>query len=346
MDKQKKSKNRFSAFSESLYFGFWSTLACLFGFLVVALLFKTGVVSSKMDYAPLFFAFLFACVDAIILSAWFLRHSKKTSDAEKINAALAKIENGDYVVSLDNLSPEYKPLGENVKRVALILRRTEDEKDEFIGDFSHELKTPIVSIRGFAKLLARGSLSEEEKKEYLEFIVSESDRLVDLTASALLLDRLGGGRIEVEKRKFNLAECLRKSILALQPAWEKKNVEIDARLDERTIKSNDELLTRVFVNIIDNAVKFCKENGKVEVKTIEDKNSITVVIADDGIGMNDETKRRMFDKYYRADKSRTTYGNGLGLSTVKKIAELLDLGISVESKLKEGTRFSIVVPIS
>lgn len=340
----KKRKPEKSLIAEAIYAVTAIILACLFGFFVTFILIKTGAVTVNMSNGIAFFAFVFACVAAILLCLWYLRYKKRGEDAAKIREATDKISRGDYEISLGKLVSDYKKIGEAIETVALTLRRAEEEKDDFINDFSHELKTPIVSIRGFAKLIAKGNISDEEAKEYLSFIVSESDRLVDLTASTLMLDRIQSNRLEVIEREFDLSELLRKSILTLQPEWEKKNIEIDADFGECTIKSNDELLSRVFINVLDNAIKYSRENGKVGVYVTESDEKISVTIADDGIGMDEETKRRMFDKYFRADKSRNTRGNGLGLATVKKIAELLELKIKVDSKTDKGTKFTIEIP--
>lgn len=340
----KKRKPEKSLIAEAIYAVTAIILACLFGFFVTFILIKTGAVTVNMSNGIAFFAFVFACVAAILLCLWYLRYRKRGEDAAKIREATEKISRGDYEISLGKLVSDYKKIGEAIETVALTLRRAEEEKDDFINDFSHELKTPIVSIRGFAKLIAKGNISDEEAKEYLSFIVSESDRLVDLTASTLMLDRIQSNRLEVVEREFDLSELLRKSILTLQPEWEKKNIEIDADFGECTVKSNDELLSRVFINVLDNAIKYSRENGKVGVYVTESDEKISVTIADDGIGMDEETKRRMFDKYFRADKSRNTRGNGLGLATVKKIAELLELKIKVDSKTDKGTKFTIEIP--
>lgn len=340
----KKRKPEKSLIAEAIYAVTAIILACLFGFFITFILIKTGAVTVNMSNGIAFFAFVFACVAAILLCLWYLRYKKRGEDAAKIREATDKISRGDYEISLGKLVSDYKKIGEAIETVALTLRRAEEEKDDFINDFSHELKTPIVSIRGFAKLIAKGNISDEEAKEYLSFIVSESDRLVDLTASTLMLDRIQSNRLEVVEREFDLSELLRKSILTLQPEWEKKNIEIDADFGECTVKSNDELLSRVFINVLDNAIKYSRENGKVGVYVTESDEKISVTIADDGIGMDEETKRRMFDKYFRADKSRNTRGNGLGLATVKKIAELLGLKIKVDSKTDKGTKFTIEIP--
>lgn len=340
----KKRKPEKSLIAEAIYAVTAIIFACLFGFFVTFILIKTGAVTVNMSNGIAFFAFVFACVAAILLCLWYLRYKKRGEDAAKIREATDKISRGDYEISLGKLVSDYEKIGEAIETVALKLRRAEEEKDDFINDFSHELKTPIVSIRGFAKLIAKGNISDEEAKEYLSFIVSESDRLVDLTASTLMLDRIQSNRLEVVEREFDLSELIRKSILTLQPEWEKKNIEIDADFGECTIKSNDELLSRVFINVLDNAIKYSRENGKVGVYVTESDEKISVTIADDGIGMDEETKRRMFDKYFRADKSRNTRGNGLGLATVKKIAELLELKIKVDSKTDKGTKFTIEIP--
>ena len=340
----KKRKPEKSLTAEAIYAVTAIILACLFGFFVTFILIKTGAVTVNMSNGIASFAVVFACVAAILLCLWYLRYKKRGEDAAKIREATDKISRGDYEISLGKLVSDYKKIGEAIETVALKLRRAEEEKDDFINDFSHELKTPIVSIRGFAKLIAKGNISDEEAKEYLSFIVSESDRLVDLTASTLMLDRIQSNRLEVVEREFDLSELLRKSILTLQPEWEKKNIEIDADFGECTVRSNDELLSRVFINVLDNAIKYSRENGKVGVYVTESDEKISVTVADDGIGMDEETKRRMFDKYFRADKSRNTRGNGLGLTTVKKIAELLELKIKVDSKTDKGSKFTIEIP--
>ena len=173
-------------------------------------------------------------------------------------------------------------------------------------------------------------------------IVSESDRLIDLTASTLMLDRLGANSLEVEKKEFSLSETARKEILILQDKWESKNIEVEAELNEVTVISNPELVGQMILNVMENAVKYTPENGKITVTDGKTADGVFLTIKDDGIGMDDETKRRMFDRYYRGDKSRQKGGNGLGLATVKKIAEVLGVKISVNTAPDEGTEFTFI----
>lgn len=317
--------------------------ACLFGFLFTYGLLVSGAIVINIPHGGLLLAFIFLCVFALAFSLFYLNFQKQHKDVEKIAKAVEKIKNGDCEICLDDVSGQYKRIAETIEAVALVLKQSNEAKNDFINDFSHELKTPIVSIRGFAKLIAKGNLSEDEKNEYLSIIVSESERLIDLTASTLMLDRLTNNRLDINVEEFDLSETLRKCVLVLQSAWEKKNIDLETDVGDCRITGNSELLSRLFINVLDNAIKFTPENGKVSVSLTETAKEVAVTIADSGIGMDEETKRRMFDKYFRAEKSRTTHGNGLGLATVKKISELLDLKIDVESSLKKGTSFKIII---
>lgn len=335
-------KGRKGEYSELIFSALSCGGACLFGFLTMFVLEKAGAITFGMPFGTLFVAFLFCCVFAINFALCFFRYKKRKASLKTIYDAVAKISSGDYEVYLGDVSAEYREAANALETVALALKRSEETKNDFINDFSHELKTPIVSIRGFAKLIAKGEITKEEQEEYLGIIVSESDRLIDLTAGTLMLDRLANNRLDVTLSEFDLSETLRKCILLLQSAWEKKNIEIEADVGDCRIVSNEELISRFFINIIDNAVKFTPENGNVGVFLEENGREVIVTVRDSGVGMDEETRRRMFDKYFRAEKSRTTHGNGLGLATVKRIAELLDLKIETESAIGKGTTFRII----
>ncbi len=328
-------------YSELVFAAIACGAASLFGFFIFFILEKSGAIVFNMPFGAAFCAFAFVCVFALGFFLFYLRFKKNRESLESIYEAVDKISSGDYEVYLDDVSARFRRVAQALEAVALALKRSEETKNDFINDFSHELKTPIVSIRGFAKLIAKGQVTKEEEKEYLDVIVSESDRLIDLTASTLMLDRLSNERLDVVYSEFDLSETLRKCILVLQSAWEKKNIEVETDAGDCRIDSNEELMSQLFINILDNAVKFTPEGGKVEVKLVETNKEAIVKIKDNGIGMDEETRRRMYDKYFRAEKSRTSHGNGLGLATVKRIAELLDLKIDVVSAPGEGAEFTV-----
>ncbi|MDY2880260.1 MAG: HAMP domain-containing sensor histidine kinase [Candidatus Borkfalkiaceae bacterium] len=289
------------------------------------------------------FAALFLFSVAAGCSVLWLRVRRTKEDAEVIADAVDRIVSGDYAISFGELSSPYDRIALSVKKLADVLQEGEKAKSDFIGDFSHELKTPIVSIRGFAKLLAKGNLPEEEKREYAEVIAAESDRLIGLTTETLLINKLDNGAFADADVSFSLSETLRKCLLLLQDEWEKKDLTIEADFKEFFYVGNERLLSQLFLNLIENAVKYSLPGGKVTVSVADGNKAIAVTVADEGVGMTEETLSRMYDKYYRGDKSRSTPGNGLGLSIVKRIADLTETEISARSRLGEGTVFTVTL---
>ena len=333
-------KKRKKAIGELIYALLCFLTTACFAIVPILLFIFAGAIELKMENGYFFIIFVFLCSILAGFLLFYRRYFRRTKNARLIYDAAKKIIRGEYEIDFDELEGDYKKIADALLMVSQRLKLADKEKNDFINDFSHELKTPIVSIRGFARLIAKGNLSEEDEREYLSIIVSESDRLIDLTASTLMLDRLGSN-LEIEMRHYNLSEQLRKTILLLQNDWEKKNVEIEANFDDFDVYSNEELTSQLFLNVLQNAVKFSNPHGKIEIEIKKTDRYLHVLIKDYGVGMDDETKRRMYDKYFRGDKSRSTPGNGLGLSTVKKISELLNLDLKVVSEPNKGTLFTV-----
>lgn len=259
--------------------------------------------------------------------------------------AVRKISEFDFSVRIKD-KPIMSNLGiaESINAMAEQLGSVETLRDGFVSDFSHEFKTPIVSIAGFATLLKDKSLSEEERNEYLDVIIDESHRLVELSESVLMLSRLDSQTIINED--YLLDEQLRQCILLFSRQCSQKNIALEADFgDEIPIYSCKKLLSQVWVNLMSNAVKFTPENGVITVSANRTDNGIAVSIADSGCGMSEEVKSKIFIKFFQGDKSRTTAGNGLGLSVVKKICDLLSLDISVESEVGKGSKFTVTIPV-
>ncbi|MBO4262166.1 MAG: HAMP domain-containing histidine kinase [Clostridia bacterium] len=315
--------------------------AGFFAFILATSAFTKTVVIN-MENAFWFFLFVFAVSVGAGVSVYMARVAKRNAEIRAIKDLAEKIRKGQYDVSAEGLTGGFKEAGKSLEQLAEHLKKGESANNDFINDFSHELKTPIVSIRGFAKLLVKNEVTEEERKEYLRLIITESDRLIDLAAGTLLLDRLDNDRLDVETKLYNLSEQLRRQILMLQSEWESKNVEMIADFQEFFVVGNEELMSQLFLNVIGNAVKFSYDGGKVTIAIAENDRSTTVRISDEGQGMNAETQKRMFDKYFRGDKSRSTQGNGLGLATVKKIADVTGVELKVDSKEGKGTDFYVI----
>ncbi|MBE5742775.1 MAG: HAMP domain-containing histidine kinase [Clostridiales bacterium] len=344
MSKANKPKNKKpqKAINELIRAFICVLITTAFAIIPILLATLSGAIDIKLDYGYLFLLFVAVCAFFAGFTVFYKLYQNKLTDNEIIINATEKLLKGEYDLSFDELSQDYKTVGERLKEIGKLLKQTQTEKDDFINDFSHELKTPIVSIRGFAKLIKNGDLTEEEKAEYLSIIVAESNRLIDLTASTLMLDRLSNNKFEIEKTTYDLAEQIRKTVLLLQNEWEAKNLEFVADFNECKIHSNEELLSRLLLNVIQNAVKYSNDGGKIEITLKKADKHTTVAVTDHGIGMDEQTQKRMYDKYFRGDKSRSTQGNGLGLSMVKKIADLLDIELKVKSQVSKGTQFSII----
>jgi len=229
---------------------------------------------------------------------------------------------------------------EMVKELANI----ETLRSDFVSNISHEFKTPVASIRGFARRLKKASLTDEQRAEYLDIIVSESERLTGLSSNVLLLSRLESTEKVAEETEYALDEQLRRTVLLLEPQLQRKAVEVDVMLEEARIFANEEILNHVWINLIENAIKFSHDGGTVTISLSVSDGDAVVAIADNGIGMDDDVMKRIFDKFYQGDRSRATEGNGLGLSLVKKILELEHGSITVDSEPGKGACFTVSMP--
>lgn len=246
--------------------------------------------------------------------------------------------NFDYPKVLNNLSISFNNMASELGSAKIL-------RNDFVNNFSHEFKTPIVSLRGFAKLLKNDNLPKEVRDEYLDIIISESDRLATLATNILNLSNIENTNIISDQHDFDLAEQIRHSILMLESKWSDKNINMNIDLDETSYYGNEELLKQVWVNLIDNAIKFTPNNGDVKIELMSFEDNVIFKVKDTGIGMTQDVKAHIFDKFYQGDTSHTTEGNGLGLTMVKKIVELHNGNIDVKSHPNKGTIIKVVFPI-
>ena len=255
------------------------------------------------------------------------------------------LADGDFTTRIDlgNTAIGVK-LTTSFNTLAEELQNTEMLRSDFVNNFSHEFKTPIVSIRGFAKLLQKGTLAEEQKNEYIDIIAEESTRLSDLATSVLNLTKVENQSILTDITHFNLSEQIRNCILLLEKRWTQKRLCVNASFDEYFINANEELLKQVWINLLDNAIKFSYELGELSIHITEAIDSITVSVINNGFEISEENRRRIFGKFWQGDESRATEGTGIGLSIVRRITELHKGKISVESSPDE-TVFSVKLPI-
>ncbi|WAG55697.1 HAMP domain-containing histidine kinase [Clostridium estertheticum] len=256
------------------------------------------------------------------------------------------VSTGDFSVRVQELSSrsEIADLLRNFNHMTEELGSIEMFRNDFINNFSHEFKTPIVSIRGFAKQLKNDNLSTVKRKEYTDIIINESERLTNMSANILVLTKFENQRIITDQTEYELDEQIRNCIILLENQWSRKNIQINLNLDTIKIYGNIEMLSHLWINLIENAIKNSKDNGNITIECHETLDDIAFKISNDGNGMDDNTLKHIFDKFYQGDRSHTSPGNGLGLSIVKRIVELSSGEIAVESKLNQDTTFTIKLP--
>jgi len=239
--------------------------------------------------------------------------------------------------------PPFVGLAESFNKMAEQLENTEMLRGDFINNFSHEFKTPIVSIAGFAKLLRRGNLTPEQKREYLAVIEEESMRLSYMATNVLNLTKIENQTILSDITEFNLSEQIRSSILLLENKWSRKDLDFSLSLQEHQIQGNEELLKQVWINLFDNAVKFTPPGGMIEVAILEKNQSYLVSVRNPGATIPEAQQEKIFNKFYQADESHATEGNGIGLAIVRRVVELHSGTVEVSSK-NGITIFTVTLP--
>lgn len=258
---------------------------------------------------------------------------------------IKQIANGNFGIRLDedNAGP-MKDVYLDFNKMGRELQGIQTLRNDFINNFSHEFKTPISSIQGFASLLLEGNTTADEQKKYLQIIAKESARLAELSNNTLLLSGLEAQQIIVDKKPYQLDEQIKQCVILLSQEWTKKHIEFIAQLDPVIYFGNEDLMKHIWINLLSNAIKFTPEHGEISVIMKKFNNSIEVRVADTGKGMTKEEMERIFEKYYQGNQSYSTKGLGLGLTITKRIIELCGGMIQVESALDEGSKFTICLP--
>lgn len=239
--------------------------------------------------------------------------------------------------SLANVYENFNKMSEELQSVQIL-------RNDFINSYSHEFKTPIASINGFAELLLDKTLSEEEREEYLKIIIEETSRLSKLATNTILLSRLSSQQIVTDTEDYDLGEQIRQCSILLSKVWLEKEIEFTCALPSVIYKGNRELMQHLWINLISNAVEHTPQNGEIAISLHEEAGEIIMNIADSGEGMSEETLKHLFDPYFQADASRSSKGLGLGLSIAKRISELCNGSITVESAVGKGSLFTVKLP--
>ena len=262
--------------------------------------------------------------------------------------AMNRLASGDYKTRLNfgkrlGKHPTAVEISHSFNNMAEELEKTEILRSDFINNFSHEFKTPIVSIAGFAKLLKHGNLTNEQRAEYIDIIEEESLRLSAMATNVLNLTKVENQTILTGVSEYNLSEQIRNCVLLLENKWSRKSITPELDFEEYFIKANEEMLKQAWINLIDNAIKYGDEGTTVRVSITETENHIFVSISDTGLVIPSELKEQIFRKFYQVDESRSSEGNGVGLAVVKEIVKLHDGDVTVSSGNRK-TVFTVLLP--
>lgn len=317
----------------------------------IYILVRTGVISpmqqglSGMRYMVLLMAIvslLIGFLVSVLVSRWPVK------PVNRVITQMNRLASGDFKARLHFGKPlrnhgAFVNLSESFNKMAEDLEHTEMLRSDFINNFSHEFKTPIVSIAGFAKLLKRGNLTEEERAEYLNIIEEESLRLAAMATNVLNLTKVENQTILTDVSTFNLSEQIRGCVLLLENKWAAKQLDLWLEFPEYDITANEEMLKQVWINLLDNAIKFSPVGGQITVAMEADDAKIQVSVTNTGNTIPKEKQEKIFYKFYQTDESHATEGNGIGLPIVKKVVSLHNGTVSVQSE--EGvTTFTVILP--
>lgn len=304
----------------------------------------SSVNKAQTDIFKLFImaALLSAIIAVLLVNLFSLKITKPIKEINNIAKIISKGEFKERITS--NSNDEVGQLAQSFNNMVVALENLEEMRKGFIANVSHELRTPMTSIQGFVEGILDGTITNEKQSFYLKIVSDETRRLTRLINDLLDLAKMEAGEMKINLRPANINEIIRRCIIKLESQFMKKSLNVEANFEDEELWVSIDIdsIERVLINLLHNAIKFTDENGKIEIETISSKNKVFVKIKDNGIGINEEELKYVFDRFYKIDKSRgkDKTGTGLGLAIVKNILKEHKQEISVESKIKEGTQFT------
>ena len=328
-----------------------SVYACIAMALLLAYqgdVFKIEDLYQTGHFGALVLIIIFFVISVIIGGMIFYRFNQFfLRPINELSTALKQVEKGNYdvEVSTDVHIRELHRLMKGFNRMTKEISSVELLKKDFISYFSHEFKTPITSIRGFSRQIKEYELDPKKRKEYIDIIYRESDRLIKMSDNVLTLTKLEHQAVLTGTKRFSLDEQLRRTMLLLEKQWTEKNLELVLDLDEVEINSNEEMIKQIWVNVIGNAINYSNDGDELKIQCKKDGKFAKVHIYDYGEGMTDKVRTRIFEKFYQGNASNGASGNGLGMSIVKRILDLSEGKIVIKSQVKKGTVVIVYLPL-
>lgn len=311
--------------------------------LVWIVLFRLDVIASDPlgRRVPLFLFALGSMLLGMVIAVYVGRLIVRP--VQNISEAFDELSRGNFAVKVpeNEKIKEIREIAQHFNAMAYDLSHIETLRSDFVANVSHEFKTPIASIEGYATLLQNQNLSAERQQHYVGKILENSHRLSELCGSVLTLSKLENQETVSRKQEFRLDEQLRRCILLLEDKWGPKNIDWELELPRQSYYGSEELLEQVWINLLDNAIKHSPQSASISVSLTSTEAALTVTVTDHGDGMTEEVQKHIFEKFYQGDRSRESEGNGLGLALVKRVMELCGGSITVKSKTGEGSSFSV-----
>lgn len=268
---------------------------------------------------------------------------------KKLTRATRQIAAGDFNVELNiKQKGEIGTLARSFEEMMHDLQQLEQMRRDFVSNVSHEVQSPLTSISGYAKALKHVAISDAERSRYLDIIIAEAERMSKMSDGLLKLSLLESQSQQLNRVSYGLDEQIRRVIVAIQPQWSARDISFELHLKAVTVTADYDLLNQVWINIIGNSIKFSEDSGVINVSIIQDTKNVAVQISDAGIGISLEDQKRIFERFFKADRShsRKYAGSGMGLAIVKQIVSLHQGDIRVESELGRGTTITVTLPMN
>ncbi len=274
-------------------------------------------------------------------------YRRRAKEVRTLSQAINRVVEGDYSTRIP--TDKKNAIGSvyaSFNKMCSELESVQILRNDFINNYSHEFKTPIASINGFASLLLEKELPKEEQQQYLEIIIDESARLSKLATNTILLSKLSSQQIVTDVEEYDLSEQLRQCAIILSKKWLEKKIEFNGDFSKIMFMGNREMMQHLWLNLLDNAIKYTPVGGEISVTSVLEKNCAVVSFSDTGEGIGEQSLEYLFNPYFQGDTSHSNQGLGLGLSIVKRIVELCNGTITVQSELSVGSTFTVMLPVN
>ncbi|MBQ8725524.1 MAG: HAMP domain-containing histidine kinase [Clostridia bacterium] len=288
----------------------------------------------SLENSTLLWILMFSAISIIIgLALTFILQRVILKPVNTLLDGMDKLANGEFNTRIDLGSVEgITGISDKFNALARELQKIEILRSDFVNNFSHEMKTPIVSISSLISLMKNGEISKDKQMQYLNIIEEEINRLSEMTTNVLNLSKIENQGIITEKTEFNLSEQIRTCVLLLEKKWSRKKLELDVDFDEYTVVANEDMLKQVWFNLIDNAIKFAERSSLLKISICKNEGKTVVKVTNKGEPIAKEDYEKIFQKFYQGSSSSKKDGNGIGLSIVKHIVDLHEGRITAESK--------------